>query len=419
MFFTRSDRSPVRRLIAGTGLVVAAGCAAAFVPATPLAAQQAEAVVEAVSSEFSISRETALLKLELADGRTVEAAIRDGAAFVDGRRIGDAPRGGPLDRAWRELLNEGMDVSSAQLSALLAAWTAPGAVGTQMAEALRAAVTAPVAAAGTGIGIVAPAASTSDTVQRLMERIIQLERTQQQAEREAARAARADRAERAAPERGRRFGTLHYIGQGLSGIFSLIITYAVLFAIAFVTILFGGRRYIEGVGDTARHATGRSMLVGLAAGFLVVPAFILGIIALVISIVGIPGLLVWIPGFPVAVALALMLGYLGIAHAGGEALAERRFYVTDWFERGNSYYFLLSGLGLLLAFFLAAQVVHMAGPWLQVIRGILVFLGFVTTFFACCTGLGAVLLSRAGTRPIRRDGLVDDPADMYTEEAGV
>jgi hypothetical protein len=249
-----------------------------------------------------------------------------------------------------------------------------------------------------------------------MERISELERATQQAERRAARAA--ERIVVTTP-RGRRHGPFHYIGQGLSGIFSLLITYVVLFAIAFVTIMFGGRRYIEGVGDTARNATGRSMLVGLAAGFLVIPAFILGIIALVISVVGIPALLVWVPGYPVAVVLALMLGYLGVAHAAGESLAERRLHMTDWFERGNSYYFLLSGLGMLLALFLASQVVQMAGPWLNAVRGVLAFLGFAITFFALCTGLGAVLLSRGGTRPIRRTTLGEEQEDIFTEGAGV
>ena len=82
-----------------------------------------------------------------------------------------------------------------------------------------------------------------------------------------------------------------------------------------------------------------------------------------------------------AVLGAGVLGYLGVAHAAGEAFAERRFYVTDWFKRGNSYYFLLTGLGVLLAFFLASQVVHMAGPWLRFISGILIFFGVVTTTF--------------------------------------
>jgi hypothetical protein len=403
----------MRRRAVRSGLLLATVLAAAAATAAPGAAQDAAAVIDAVSSELSISRESALLRLELADGRTLEAAIRDGAAWVDGRRIGDAPRGGPLDRAWRDVLNQSMDVSSSDVPQLLAGWTAPGTVGAAMAAALRGALEAPGRG---GVDITVPPSSSSDTVQRLMERIAELERATQQAERRAERAT--ERVTTTAP-RGRRFGPLHYIGEGLSGIFSLLVTYAVLFAIAFVTIMFGGRRYIEGVGDTARNATGRSMLVGLAAGFLVIPAFVLGIIALVISIVGIPGLLVWVPGYPVAVVLALMLGYLGIAHAAGESLAERRFYATDWFERGNSYYFLLSGLGLLLGAFMASQVVLMAGPWLSAVRGILIFLGFAITFFALCTGLGAVLLSRGGTRPIRRDGLVEEQEDFFKEGAGV
>jgi hypothetical protein len=139
----------------------------------------------------------------------------------------------------------------------------------------------------------------------------------------------------------------------------------------------------------------------------------------VISVIGIPGLLVWVPGFPVAVVLALLLGYLGVAHAAGEAFAERRFYVTDWFQRGNSYYFLLSGIGILLALFLASQVVHMAGPWLDVIRGILIFLGFSTTAVVVLVGLGAVMVSRGGKNPVRADGTTADRDLFSEEEAGV
>lgn len=377
------------------------------------AAQRAEPLTEVVSSEFSMSRETALLRLELADGRSVDVAIRDDAAFLDGRRIGDAPRGGELDRSFRQLLNEGMDVSSAELPQLLSAWSPPGGVGAQMAQSLRGALTA--GPADVTAAAAQPAAAEA-SVSRLQERIDSLERELQRAERRAERAGRATVETRSRP--ARRTGPLHYVGEGLAGIFSTLVTYAVLFAIAFGVIMFGGRRYIEAVGDTARQAPGRSLLVGLAASFLLVPVFILGILALIISIVGIPAVLLWAPGFPVAVVLACLLGYIGVAHAAGEAVAERRFYVTDWFQRGNSYYFLLSGLGVLLAFFLAASVVHMAGRWLSVISGLLTFLGVVTTIAAVLVGFGAVLISRAGTRPLRKDPLAEEP-DMFREEAGV
>jgi hypothetical protein len=414
----RSDRPRGGCAAAGLGLALLLGTAllpvsaAAQQPASA-AAQQPSTRAEVHSSEFSISRESAVLRLELADGRTVEAAVRDGGAYVDGQRVGDAPRGGPLDRSWRELLNRGMDASSADLPGLLTAWSAPGATGSRMADVLTRSLAVEAPADAAPDGVIAPGIPTSDSVSRLVERIAELERAVQQAERRSTRVV-VDGPER----RGSSRNPLHYVTEGLAGVFSLLITYVVLFAIAFGVIAFGGRRYIEGVGDTARHATMRSLLVGLAATFLIVPAFILGMIALVISIVGIPALLVWAPGFPVAVVLGVLLGYLGVAHAAGEAVAEKRFYVHDWFQRGNSYYFLLSGLGVLLAFFLASQVVHMAGPWLRLISGLLTFLGVVTTGVAVIIGFGAVLISRAGSRPVGPGGLVEEQ-DLFAEEAGV
>jgi len=143
----------------------------------------------------------------------------------------------------------------------------------------------------------------------------------------------------------------------------------------------------------------RSFLVGLAASFLVIPVFVLGIVVLAVSIVGIPALLIWVPAFPLAVVLSTLLGYLAVSHAAGEAFAERRFYGGDWFTRANSYYYMLTGLGLLLVLFLAAHVLEMV--WLGFISGILVFLGVVLTWAAATTGFGAVLITRAGTRPLR------------------
>ena len=398
MLSTRSNR--IARVTAGAGLLFLAGSA-------PLAAQT---LSDVVSSEFSMSGSEAALSLELQGGRNLDLAIRDGGVFVDGVRVGDAARGGALDRQWRDLLQRAMDASSAELPQLLFEWSADGDMGERMDSALDAALL-PGAAADADAITAVPAAPISDSVTRLVERIDELEQMVDRLESQPPHIS----VER--PSRNR--NPFHRITEGIAGIFSILVTYVVLFGIGFAVIFFGGRKYIEGVADTARHAPGRSFLVGLASSFLIVPAFVLGIIALVISVIGIPGLLVWVPGFPVAVVLALLLGYLGVAHAAGEVFAERRFYVTDWFQRGNSYYFLLSGIGILLALFLAGMVVHMAGRWLDVIKGILIFLGFSTTAVVVLIGLGSVMISRGGKTPVRADGTTAERDLFSEEEAGV
>ncbi|MBR9990421.1 MAG: hypothetical protein KFH98_11740 [Gemmatimonadetes bacterium] len=397
MLSTRCNRTV--RLAAAAGLLVLAGSA-------PLAAQTLSGVV---SSEFSMSGTEAALSLELDGGRDLEIAIRNGGVFIDGARVGDAARGSALDRAWRDLLQRGMDASSAELPQLLYEWSADGDAGSRIDNALDAALRP--GSLSMQAPALAPAAPITDSVRRLNERIGELEQMVNQLETQPTRVS----IER--PTRSR--NPFRHITEGIAGIFSILVTYVVLFGIGFAVIFFGGRKYIEGVGDTARHAPGRSFLVGLAASFLMVPAFILGIIVLAISVIGIPGLLVWVPGFPVAAVLAMLLGYLGVAHAAGEAFAERRFYVTDWFQRGNSYYFLLSGIGILLALFLVSQVVHMAGQWLGVLKGILLFLGFASTAVVVIIGLGAVMISRGGKYAVRADGTTAERDLFAEEEAGV
>lgn len=401
----------MRRSIGGLVLAVAA------VVATPAAGQQPAQAdgTHLIASEVSLSSNDAVLRVELSDGRELTWALRDGQALIDGNTIGAAARGSALDAAWRELLNQAMETPAAGLPALLAGWEAPagdGAAGTaldrSLEEAFAGVEAAPADVAGTGptppLAPAAPGAPgfSDDSVSRLVERITVLQSHINELESQAARAqTRNDNAF------SRFFG---HIGRGIAGILSVLVTYAVLFGIGFATIVLGGRRFIEGVGDTARHATVRSGLVGLAASFLVVPAFVLGIIALVISIIGIPALLVFVPLFPLAVVLAVLLGYLGVAHAAGEAFAERRFSGEEWYRKGNSYYFLLAGLGLLLALFLGAHILELTGPLLGFLQGILMFLGVVLTWAVSTIGLGAVLISRAGSRPVSSDPFASEPS---------
>lgn len=380
---------------AALGTLTAALLLAGTVPV--MAQETGNRYTEIVSSEVELSRSAAEIRLELADGRKVEFALRDGAAWLDGRRLGSAPRGESLDRAWRELLNRVMDASAAELPALLVGWDAPdGETGSRLDTALEEILTGGTSSPP-AVSTQTPAQGNwvNDTVARLNERIAELEAQLMESR---------DRSVtvRVSQERDRDAGwwsrPVRRIFRGIADIFSILAIYAVLIGIGFAVVFFG-RKYLEGVADTARHATIQSGLVGLAGTFLILPAFILGAIVLTISIVGIPVLIAWLPLFPVAVVLAMLFGYLAVAHAAGEALAERRFNGGELFRRANSYYYVLTGVGLLLALYIAANVVEMAGPWLGVVSGVLMFLAVVLTWAAFTIGFGAVLLSRAGTRP--------------------
>ncbi len=401
----RAARLVLAALLAG-GAVAAAG---------PAQAQPRGRESGVVSSQISISRNEATLVLELARGDSLAVVLREGRIHLNGREIGTYSRGDALDRAWRELLNRAIEADGAELERLLVEWEAPagGEAGARLdrllEEAVRGGATGALAQASGGSGdtvsiLEARIEELQQTIAELQSRLAsETDRDRQRIEREAAR----DMAhlQRARTQRG----FFHWVRSGLSNLFSLLVTYVVLVALGFAAVFFG-RRYLEGVADTARHATLRSGLVGLATLFLLVPAFILGALALAISVVGIPALIVWVPLFPAAAGAALVFGYLGVAHAAGESLAERRFEGTDWFRRANSYYYVLTGVGLLLALFAASFVFEMAGPWLGFIRGILLFLAVVLTVAVAAIGLGAVLVSRAGTRPVAPSALEDGTA---------
>lgn len=426
----RSERLATRWLFVPV-LLLAGMAGVAPVLDKPLAGQD----VRIMSSQVAVSRDDAELTIEIDGRQPIRIALRNGVIEIDGARAGSYDRDGRLDRAWRNLLNDAMNASGEELAALLANWEAPeGEAGARVSEALAALLAgARPAIHASQTAAAAAAASPQDTVERLNERIRELEaRVQRASDESAARAELRREIEKEVRERLRRelrsqtrggvgwMRPLRHIGKGVTGLVSTVSTFLVMTLIGFAVVFFG-RKYLEGVADTARHATLRSGLVGLAASFLVLPVFILGIIGLVISIVGIPLLLVWVPLFPIAVLAAAVFGYLAVAHAAGEALAERRFYGGDWFRLGNSYYYVLTGLGLLVALFIAAHVVQMGGPWFGFLYGLLRFLAVILTWAAISIGLGAVLLSRAGTQPQVSLPAPEPQADagLFEEEANV
>jgi hypothetical protein len=185
------------------------------------------------------------------------------------------------------------------------------------------------------------------------------------------------------------------IQRGLAGVISTLALGLVLGGIGAI-LIFYGRPYLETVSDTIRGSTLRSGGVGLAASFLVFPAFVVLVVALAVSIIGIPVLLLAVPLYPLAIAAAVTFGLLAAAHAIGERTADQRRDGLDLRYR-NSYAYLFTGLGMLLAPLVAAYLVGMTG-FLGFIGTLIRVVTWVAIWAAATVGFGAVILSRAGTR---------------------
>ncbi len=181
-----------------------------------------------------------------------------------------------------------------------------------------------------------------------------------------------------------------HAAEGLMGAFSTFIGLAVLG----VLLIYFAHGRLETVSDTVRHEFGRSFAMGLAGQVLFFPALLV-LLVLVIT---------WpiVPFFVLGAALAGLVGYLAVAHGAGEMFAQRR-YRYEWLERirrSNSYYYLISGLVLLMLPFAAGAVLWVLGGSVDVVRGLIVFVACVGTWVLATAGFGSVLLTRAGGRSV-------------------
>jgi hypothetical protein len=139
-------------------------------------------------------------------------------------------------------------------------------------------------------------------------------------------------------------------------------------------------------------------MVGVAGTFLLLPAWVLGFVALAVSIIGIPVAIAWLPLFPLAACLAAIVGYLAVARNTGEWLADSQYPWTGWIRKSNPLITLVGGLLGLMALFAAANVLSIV-PFFGFIHGLVMFAAIVVTLVAVQIGFGAVLLTRAGRRP--------------------
>lgn len=190
---------------------------------------------------------------------------------------------------------------------------------------------------------------------------------------------------------------LRHVGRGLAGILQSLISLLIAGALATAVVHFFPEN-LEVVAENARQSPGRAAVVGMAGAFLLFPVWLLGIVALAITIIGIPALVAWIPLFPLAASLAAALGYLAVASLVGEWVARQRYAGLDFLRPSNRLHTVLAGLVALALPFVAANVVEMAGNWLDFVQGLFTTVGVLACVSVTAVGFGSVLLTRGGRR---------------------
>lgn len=186
------------------------------------------------------------------------------------------------------------------------------------------------------------------------------------------------------------------VTRAVGGVFENLLVILILGLLGAAAVVFAGEN-VDVIAETARRSPGRAAMVGLAGTFLLLPAWILGAVALAVSIIGIPVAIAWIPLFPLAAILAAVLGYLAVARNAGEWLSDSGYPWTHWIRKSNPLLTVVGGLIGLMALFVAANILSIV-PFFGFVTGLLAFAASVVTFVAIQIGFGAVLLTRAGRR---------------------
>ena len=193
---------------------------------------------------------------------------------------------------------------------------------------------------------------------------------------------------------GRGFSPFRAVGHGVAEVMGDLLSFLILSLLALGVVYFA-KDNLEVVADTARRNPMRAGMVGVAGAFLVLPTWLLGCVALIVSVVGILALPFWLLLFPIAVALGAGLGFLAAAKNIGEWVAAREIDGLEWVQPTNTFYAVVTGVGTVLAFSVAANVVDIV-PFFGFFSGLISTVGSLIALSALLVGFGAVLLTRGG-----------------------
>jgi len=191
-----------------------------------------------------------------------------------------------------------------------------------------------------------------------------------------------------------RHGWWGTMAEGFEGLISTL-TFALILCGLGAGIVFYALPQLDRVTHVVRSDTGRAAGLGLAAAFLVLPAFVIACLVLIVTIIGIPVLALFAPLFWAAMAAAWFYGLIAVAHTIGERTAEQSGSFASM--RRNAYTYVFTGVGLLLAPLVVGNLLKLTGflGWLgSLVNG----LGWTLVIVAGLVGFGAVAFTRGGTR---------------------
>ena len=190
---------------------------------------------------------------------------------------------------------------------------------------------------------------------------------------------------------------------GLAGVFIMLVligTGMVMFA----------RPPLEVVSDTVAHSFGRAFLVGLLGQILLLPTFGMLVVGLILSVAGILLLPFAVIVYGLLVVVALLGGFLAVAHAMGERYTRRQLALGASIGTANSYRYVTVGLLGILTLW----AVWVFFGWVPVAGTLLLAAAALVTWLLATVGFGAALLSRAGYREEFAGRLL--PAEALTDE---
>lgn len=165
-------------------------------------------------------------------------------------------------------------------------------------------------------------------------------------------------------------------------------SFAVLLVVALGVLLFAGRNLDEVVGALERQF-GRAFWTGVVGQLLILPVLVLVIAALVVSVLGILLIPFAVVAYGIAVAGLVTLGFLAVARLVGGALWQR----TETSPRTQSVGALAAGIAAFFALWMIAAALGWAPLAASVVRAA----ALAASWAAITLGLGAAILSRAGT----------------------